>query len=355
MSGTWGNKIRYTIFGESHGKGIGINIDGLPPGLEIDLGEVNREMQRRAPGQNALSTARNEKDQATIWSGFLKGKTTGSPLCAIIENHDQKSADYESLAWKFRPGHADYSGYIKYKGCNDLRGGGHFSGRLTAPLVFAGAIAKQLLRQQNILIGSHIQRISSICEPQFDAVHIQKEVLYQLGTEAFPVLDPLLGQKMQECILSAKSAGDSVGGIIEAAAINLPAGLGDPFFDSLESTIAHLLFSIPAVKGVEFGAGFSLAQMRGSQANDAMLKEADIVKTSTNYNGGILGGITNGMPLICRVAIKPTPSIAIEQHTVNAMGENVSIAISGRHDPCIVPRAVPVVEAVAAMAIWDVL
>jgi chorismate synthase len=355
MSGTWGNKIRYTIFGESHGKGIGITIDGLPPGLEIDIQEVNREIKRRAPGQNALSTTRNETDQVTIWSGLLKDRTTGSPLCAIIENHDQKSADYESLAWKFRPGHADYSGYIKHKGCNDLRGGGHFSGRLTAPLVFAGAIAKQILRQQNIMIGAHIERIASICESQFDAVTINQDTLQQLGNQSFPVLDPLLGQKMQDCILAAKSADDSVGGIIETAVINLPAGLGDPFFDSLESTIAHLLFSIPAVKGVEFGAGFSLAQMRGSHANDAMVNENDIVKTTTNHNGGILGGITNGMPLIFRVAIKPTPSIAIEQHTVNAKGENVSIVVGGRHDPCIVPRAVPVVEAVAAMAIWDVL
>lgn len=355
MSGSWGKKVRYTIFGESHGKGIGITIDGLPPGLEIDLTEVVRELERRAPGKNPLSTARNEKDAFTIWSGFLNGKTTGSPLCAIIENKDQKSADYESLAWKFRPGHADYTGSIKYNHFNDLRGGGHFSGRLTAPLVFAGAIARQLLKQQNIFIGSHIQRISSIAESQFDAVAIDKETLQQLGNQTFPVLDPQLGEHMQECILAAKSAGDSVGGIIEAAVIHLPAGLGEPFFDSLESTLAHLLFSIPAIKGVEFGSGFSLAQMRGSQANDALYNQNNHIITSTNHNGGILGGISNGMPLIFRVAIKPTPSISLEQHTVDSSGKNVSIQVGGRHDPCIVPRAIPVIEAVAAMAVWDIL
>lgn len=355
MSATWGKKVRYTIFGESHGKGIGITIDGLPPGFEIDLAEIRREMARRAPGQNPLSTARQEKDAFTIWSGFVNGKTTGTPLCAIIENSDQKSADYESLDQKFRPGHADYSGYIKYNGFNDIRGGGHFSGRLTAPLVFAGGIAKQLLCQEGILIGSHIQRIGSISEPHFDAVNIEPQVLNQLVHQDFAVMDPLIGKQMQECILSAKSTGDSVGGIIETAAIHLPAGYGDPFFDSLESTLSHLLFSIPGIKGVEFGAGFAIAEMRGSVANDAIYNHNGIVKTSTNHNGGILGGITSGMPLIFRVAMKPTPSIHIQQHTVNAKGENVTLSVGGRHDPCIVPRAVPVVEAVTAMVILDIL
>lgn len=355
MSATWGNKVRYTIFGESHGKGIGITIDGLPPGLEIDLIEISREMARRAPGQSPLSTARNEKDAFTIWSGFVNGKTTGTPLCAIIENQDQKSTDYEAMNHKFRPGHADYSGYIKYNGFNDIRGGGHFSGRLTAPLVFAGAIAKQLLGQQNIWIGSHIQRIASISEPQFVAAHMERQILEQLTHQHFAVIDPLMGKQMQDCIVSAKSAGDSVGGIIETAVINLPAGHGDPFFDSLESTLAHLLFSIPAIKGVEFGAGFAFAEMHGSTANDAMYNQSGIIKTSTNHNGGIIGGITNGMPLIFRVVIKPTPSIHLEQHTVDSNGKDTTITVGGRHDPCIVPRAVPVVEAVAAMAIWDIL
>lgn len=355
MSATWGNKIRYTIFGESHGKGIGITIDGLPPGLEIDLAEVTREMNRRAPGKSPLATARNEKDSFTIWSGFVKDKTTGTPLCAIIENQDQKSSDYESLAQKFRPGHGDYSGFVKYKGFNDIRGGGHFSGRLTAPLVFAGAIAKQLLRQKNIQIGAHIERIASISEPKFNPLQIEEETLQKLSNQTFPVINPLVSEQMQECILAAKASGDSVGGIIEAVAINLPAGHGDPFFDSVESTLAHLLFSIPAIKGVEFGDGFSIAEMRGSVANDAMFNENGTIKTTTNHNGGITGGITNGMPLIFRAAIKPTPSIHLEQQTVNAKGENVTLVIGGRHDPCIVQRAVPVVEAVTAMAILDLL
>ena len=355
MSATWGKKIQYTIFGESHGKGIGITIDGLPPGFIIDLAEIAREMARRAPGRSPLATARAEKDDFTIWSGFINGKTTGTPLCAIIENQDQKPADYDAMDQKFRPGHADYSGYIKYNGFNDIRGGGHFSGRLTAPLVLAGAIAKQLLLQKNILIGAHIQRIGSVCEQPFNVVTIESPVLKQLNNQDFAVIDPLKGTQMQECILSAKSSGDSVGGIIETAVINLPAGLGDPFFDSLESTLAHLLFSIPAIKGVEFGAGFDFAKMRGSIANDALYSQNGVIKTTTNHNGGILGGITNGMPLIFRVAIKPTPSINVEQHTVNSKGENVTIVVGGRHDPCIVPRAISVVEAVTAMAILDCL
>ena len=355
MSATWGKKIRYTIFGESHGKGIGITIDGLPPGFAIDLAEISRELGRRAPGRSPLATARSEKDNFTIWSGFVNGKTTGTPLCAIIENQDQKSADYAAMDQKFRPGHADYSGYIKYNGFNDIRGGGHFSGRLTAPLVLAGAIAKQLLRQKNILIGAHIQRIGSVCEPPFDAIAMEAPLLKQLNNQEFAVMDPSIGEQMQQCILLAKAEGDSVGGIIETAVINLPAGLGDPFFDSLESTLAHLLFSIPGIKGVEFGAGFDFAEMRGSVANDAMYNQNGVTKTLTNHNGGILGGITNGMPLLFRVAIKPTPSINIEQHTVNSKGENVTLVVGGRHDPCIVPRAIPVVEAATAMAILDIL
>ena len=355
MSATWGKKIRYTIFGESHGKGLGITIDGLPPGLELNLPEITRELARRAPGRSSLATARSEKDAFTIWSGFVNGKTTGTPLCAIIENQNQISADYEEMAQKFRPGHADYSGYIKYKGFNDIRGGGHFSGRLTASLVLAGAIAKQLLLQKDIVIGAHIQRIESVSSPRFDAVTTDYALLKQLSNQEFAVIDPALSAQMQECILSAKSAGDSVGGTIETAVINLPAGLGDPFFDSFESTLSHLLFSIPAIKGVEFGAGFDFAEMRGSVANDKMVNQNGVTKTSTNHNGGILGGITNGMPLIFRVVIKPTPSINVPQHTVDSKGENVMLIVGGRHDPCIVPRAIPVVEAVTAMAILDVL
>jgi len=355
MSATWGNKIKYTIFGESHGKGIGMTIDGLPPGLALDLREITREMSRRAPGRNTLSTARSETDAFTIWSGFVNGKTTGTPLCAIIENQDQRSKDYEELAQKFRPGHADFSGFIKYKGFNDIRGGGHFSGRLTAPIVFAGAIAKQILKQKDIVIGAHIQRIDSVCEPNFDAVTIDEATLTNLTQQTFSVMDPLIGEQMKECILSAKTAGDSVGGIIETAVLHIPAGHGDPFFDSFESTLSHLLFSIPAIKGVEFGAGFDFAQMRGSVANDAMYNQDGVTKTSTNHNGGILGGITNGMPVVFRVVVKPTASIYIEQQTVDSKGDNVTLIVKGRHDPCIVPRAVPVVESVTAMAVLDLL
>lgn len=353
MSGVWGRKVRYTIFGESHGRGIGIILDGLPPGLELDLAAVQFELARRAPGRSELTTTRREADEFSIVSGWWNGKTTGSPLCAVIENTDARSADYEVLARTFRPGHADYSGYVKYGGHNDPRGGGHFSGRLTAPLVFAGAVVKQILRQHDVMIGAQIQQIGSVAGKRFDPVAVDAAQLKELSRQAFPTLDQAVTDKMRQCILAAKQAGDSVGGVIELAAVNLPAGRGEPFFDSVESTLAHLLFSIPAVKGVEFGAGFAIAAMRGSAANDVMYIKNGTVNTSTNHNGGVLGGITNGMPLVCRVAVKPTPSIQIEQPTVNSAGENVTLNTGGRHDACIVPRAVPVVEAVAAMAVWE--
>jgi chorismate synthase len=355
MSATWGRKVRYTIFGESHGKGIGMTIDGLPPGLIINWDDVTKELARRAPGSSPLTTSRRETDQFILLSGLFQGKTTGTPLCAMIENHNQHSADYETAIQKFRPSHADYAGHVKYKGYNDPRGGGHFSGRLTAPLVFAGAIIKQLLLQQNIVIGSHIERIGNIFEPRFNAVTVDEKLLLQLHQQKFAVLDSVIGEKMQSAILTAKTDNDSIGGVIETAAIHLSAGWGDPFFDSLESTLSHLLFSIPAVKGVEFGAGFELAAMRGSTANDAMQCQNGKVQTTTNHSGGITGGITNGMPLIFRVAIKPTPSISQKQHTINDQGENIILSTIGRHDPCIVPRAVPVVEAVTALALWEMM
>lgn len=355
MSATWGRKVRYTIFGESHGKGIGMTIDGLPSGLTINWDEVSRELERRAPGNSPLATSRRETDQFILLSGLFQGKTTGTPLCVLIENHNQHSKDYETVVQKFRPSHADYAGHVKYKGYNDPRGGGHFSGRLTAPLVFAGAIIKQLLLQQKIIIGSHIERIGSISEPRFDAVTVDEKSLLRLNQQKFAVLDPILGEKMQNTILAAKADNDSVGGVIETAAIHLSAGWGDPFFDSLESTLSHLLFSIPAVKGIEFGAGFEFAAMYGSTANDAMHCQDGRIQTTTNHNGGITGGITNGMPLIFRVAIKPTPSISQKQHTVNAQGENILLSTIGRHDPCIVPRAVPVIEAVTALALWEMI
>lgn len=356
MSGVWGQRIKFSIFGESHGKGIGITIDGLPPGINLNLEEIKFEMGRRAPGKNEFSTSRNEMDSFEILSGYFDNHTTGTPLCAVIWNKDQHSKDYNQLKNTLRPGHADYTGYIKYKSFNDYRGGGHFSGRLTASLVFAGAVAKQILAQRNIFIGSHIYQIGNIIDIPFDKVNISPNCLKELNKSTFPVLNKQKSEEMKNLILEAKKDLDSVGGVIEAAAVNLPAGLGSPFFDSVESTLAHLLFSIPAVKGVEFGTGFEISKLKGSEANDEFYIENEEIKTRTNNNGGILGGITNGMPLIFRTAFKPTSSIGKVQKTVDILKkENTELEVKGRHDPCIVQRAVPVVEAVTAMAILDLL
>lgn len=354
MSGIWGKNIRLSIFGESHGKAIGINIDGLPPGFEIDIEGIKQEMARRAPGKSILSTPRKEEDEFEIISGFFDNRTTGTPLCAIIKNTDKISAHYSEIQAKMRPGHADYTGYVKYKGFNDYRGGGHFSGRITAPLVLAGAIAKQILEERGVVIGSHIQSIGSIKDDAFDPVNIDAQTLKAIKDKEFPVINDKIGEKMKEAVLSATEQADSLGGIIECAAVNVPEGLGDPFFDSVESRLSHLLFSIPSVKGVEFGAGFDIAYMKGSEANDELYIKDGVVKTYTNNNGGIIGGITYGMPLIFRAAIKPTPSIGIEQRTVDIKeNKNTSIQITGRHDPCIVPRGLPVIEAAAALALLD--
>lgn len=356
MSGIWGKNVRYSIFGESHGEGIGIVIDGLPPGITLDLDDIKSEMERRAPGNSEMSTTRKERDEFQILSGYFNGRTTGTPLCAVIANTNKRSIDYESLKYVMRPGHADYTGYIKYLGFNDYRGGGHFSGRITAPLVFAGAIAKQILAKKNIMVGSHIYSIGNIEDTPFDGTDIQKETLTGLRNRSLPVLEEKTGVKMKDLISKAREEKDSVGGMVEVAVLNIPAGLGSPFFDSVESTLAHILFSIPAVKGVEFGAGFKISKMRGSQANDQFYTEKGKIKTYTNNNGGILGGITNGMPIIFRVAFKPTPSIGKLQKTIDTVkNENVDVEVVGRHDPCIVPRAVPVVEAVTAMALLDLL
>lgn len=356
MSGVWGNKIKYSIFGESHGKAIGITIDGLESGIELDLEEIRREMRRRVPGKNKLSTARNEKDEFEILSGYFNGKTTGTPICAIIRNSDQHSKDYEKTKNLMRPGHADYTGFIKYNGFNDYRGGGHFSGRLTAPIVFAGAVAKQVLNKKGIVVGSHIKSIGNVEEEFFPEIDIEENIIKELGNKEFPTLDEDKGLKMQNLILKMREEMDSVGGVVECAVLNLPSGIGSPFFGSVESVLSSLLFSIPAVKGVEFGAGFNIAKMKGSEANDEFHIENEKIKTYTNNNGGILGGITSGMPLVFRMAFKPTPSIAKEQKTVDiSRGENTTIKIQGRHDPCIVQRAVPVVEAVAAMGILELI
>jgi chorismate synthase len=356
MSGVWGKKLKISIFGESHGKAIGITIDGLQPGLELNLDYINNELGRRAPGKSEFSTPRKEEDSFEILSGFFNGRTTGTPLCAVIYNTNQHSKDYEKSKSLMRPSHGDFPGYIKYDGFNDYRGGGHFSGRITAPIVLAGAICKQLLEVKGIIIGSHIRSIEKVEDRSFDTVAVNENTLKFLRENSFPVIDEKVGSKMKEVIINAKKEKDSVGGVIESAILNLPPGIGDPFFDSVESTLAHLLFSIPGVKGLEFGAGFDITKMKGSQANDEYYIEKDEIKTYSNNNGGILGGITNGMPLIFRAAIKPTPSIGRVQRTVNIeTKEMTTLEITGRHDPCIVPRAVPVVEAVAALAVYDLL
>ena len=356
MSGILGMNIKMAIYGESHGKAIGVVLDGLPPGLKLDEEAIAKEMARRAPGQNALSTARKEKDAVEIESGFFNGYTTGTPLCARIANSDQHSKDYSILADKMRPGHADYAGRVHYQGFNDYRGGGHFSGRITAPLVFAGAVAKQALAQQGIIVGSHILQINDVCEERFNPLGMEDAELAALSRKSFAVMDDAVGEAMQQRILKAKGELNSVGGVIEAMALHLPVGIGAPYFDSVESRLSQALFSVPAVKGVEFGDGFAFAGLTGAEANDAMHYEGEKVTCFTNHNGGITGGLTNGMPLVVRVAVKPTPSIAQEQKTVSLKEhKDTTLTIVGRHDPCIVQRAVPVIEAVIAWTLWDLL
>lgn len=354
MSGQWGKKVKYSIFGESHGRGIGITIDGLPSGIKLDMDFISNEMQRRSPGKNEFSTPRKERDKVEILSGYFNGYTTGTPLCGVIFNENQNYNDYSKLKNLARPGHADFTGKVKYLGFNDYRGGGHFSGRITAPLVFAGAITKQILSEKGILIGSHILSIGNVFDSYFDAVNLKNQLLIDILKKNFPVLNNLKGEEMKNVILKAKGETDSVGGIIEAAILNLPCGLGEPFFDSIESNLAQLLFSVPAVKGVEFGNGFEITKIRGSEANDVPYMDNGSIKMKTNNNGGINGGISNGMPIVFRVAIKPTPSIAKLQNTINmSSGENSEVSVRGRHDPCICLRVLPVIEACAAMSILE--
>lgn len=356
MSGIYGMNIKMAIYGESHGVSIGLVIDGVPPGLKLDLEEIEKEMARRAPGKNQLSTQRKESDSFAIQSGFFEGYTTGTPLCVVIKNSDQHSKDYSILKDKMRPGHADYAGFVRYQGFNDYRGGGHFSGRLTAPLVFMGAVAKQALAQAGILVGAHILQIADIKEENFNPLGIDDKKIAELAGKDFVVMDDAIGEEMQAKILEAKAELNSVGGVIEAMVTNVPAGLGAPYFDSVESRLSHALFSVPAVKGVEFGDGFGISGMTGAEANDQLHYADGKVVAETNHNGGITGGITNGMPVIFRVAIKPTPSISREQRTISLQEKcDTTLTIVGRHDPCIVQRAVPVIEAVTAWTMWDLL
>ena len=356
MSSTFGNKIQISVFGESHGAGIGVVIDGLPAGEAIDMDDVLAQMARRAPGRDKTATPRRESDLPKILSGMLGNTLTGAPLCAVIENTNTRSQDYGDLLTKPRPGHSDYTAFVKYKAANDIRGGGHFSGRLTAPLVFAGAVCRQLLEKRGIKIAAHISSIGGVKDDPFDPVYIDDALIERLNRSPFALINESREAEMRAEVEAARLESDSVGGVIECAVTGLPAGLGEPMFDGVEGVIAKAVFGVPAVKGVEFGAGFALSEMRGSQANDPFRFEGGKVVTETNNCGGILGGITNGMPLIFRAAIKPTPSIARQQKTVDLQaGENTVLEVKGRHDPCIVPRAVPVIEAAAAVALINLM
>ena len=356
MRGSFGQHFKLTIFGESHGAAIGMVVDGIPAGTPIDEAAIARDMARRAPGSDPTATSRKEPDRVKIISGLFEGRATGTPLCGLIENTNTRSGDYAQLRAKMRPGHADYAGHIRYGGYNDPRGGGHFSGRITAPLVFAGSLARQLLAQKGVTIGAHIAAIAGLEDEKFDPVHVDAKTLERLTQSRFPLLCPEKEAPMRALVEAAKADLDSVGGVIECAAVGVPAGIGSPFFGSVESVVSQLLFSVPAVKGVEFGDGMAMASLRGSQANDPMRFENGRVTCLSNHNGGITGGITNGMPIVLRAAIKPTPSIAQAQQTVDlSTGENTTLSITGRHDPCILPRAVVVIESALSIALVDLM
>lgn len=352
MSSTFGNMLHLSIFGQSHGAGIGMTLDGIPAGLAVDLNKLQLFLNRRAPGQNDISTPRKEDDKPEILSGIVDGFTCGAPIAALIRNTNTRSADYADLKDCPRPGHADYTAQIKHGGFQDVAGGGHFSGRLTAPLCIAGGMCMQWLEAKEIYISAHIAQIGNVKDDAFDPTHPQiKDVSMN-----FPVLNETRGEQMKAAIASAKSYGDSVGGIIECAVTGLPVGLGDPMFDGMEGRIAQIVFGIPAIKGIEFGSGFDCATKFGSENNDPFTILNGSVLTKTNHAGGIMGGITNGMPIIFRAAVKPTPSIAKPQESISLSAmENRTLQVKGRHDPCIVPRAVPVVEAAAAIAVFDAL
>ena len=357
MGSFFGDKIRISVFGESHGTAMGVIIDGLPAGEEIDMNEVYVQMQRRAPGGDKTATPRKEADFPEVLSGMLNGKTTGAPLAAVIHNTNTRSSDYGNLISSPRPGHADYTAYLKYGGCNDIRGGGHFSGRLTANIVFAGAAARQILKRKGITIAAHIYSIGNAYDAPFEPCGITDELTDKLNKSKFALVNDDCENSMREVVEAARLDGDSVGGIIECIIQGMPKGVGDPMFNGVENVISAAVFGVPAVKGIEFGSGFSGTLKRGSENNDEFYyDEQGNIRTYTNNHGGALGGITSGMPIIFRAAVKPTPSVSVEQKTVNLQtGENTTVVVKGRHDPCIVPRAVPVIEAAAAIAVINVL
>ena len=351
MKNTFGQSVAVTLFGESHGPEIGAVLDGLAPGIEVDEDFIRHQLTLRRP-TSKISTARVEADEFRIVSGMFEGRTTGTPLCILIPNTNTKSGDYaRGLP---RPGHADYTATCKYHGFEDYRGGGHFSGRITAALVAAGAIAISALKKKGIVIGTHIASLADVSDAPFSS-DLNRDIDL-LSEKVFPTLDQDAEQRMRACIEAAAAEGDSVGGVLETVVIGLPAGVGEPWFDTVEGVLSHALFGIPAVKGVEFGDGFALSDMRGSLANDALFIQNGEVKTLTNHNGGINGGITNGMPLVFRTAVKPTPSIFKEQQTVNLdAGKDCKFSLAGRHDPAIVHRARAVVESISALVLCDLL
>ena len=352
MSSTYGENLKLSIFGQSHGPAIGLTLDGIPAGLPVDADLLQVFLNRRAPGQNDWSTPRREEDRPEFLSGILDGFTCGAPIAAVIYNKNTRSGDYANLKDCPRPGHADYTAQIKYGGFQDAAGGGHFSGRLTAPLCIAGGLCKQWLEEMGIRINARISALAGIEDAPLDPIHPETN---RIGA-VFPVIDPEAGTRMREAIAAARAEGDSVGGIVECVITGLPGGLGEPMFGGVESRIAQIVYGIPAVKGLEFGAGFSVSTLRGSQNNDAYTLEDGTLRTLTNHSGGILGGITSGMPVLFRAAIKPTPSISRPQQSISLSKEEIqTLIVKGRHDPCIVPRAVPVVEAAAAIAIFDLI
>lgn len=356
MSSVWGDRLTISIFGESHSGGIGVVIDGFSAGVAIDFDAVARFMARRAPAGQAHATKRREADTPEVLSGIRDGVTCGTPISCIIRNTDTRSQDYQNLSDTPRPGHADYTGRVRYGGYNDPRGGGHFSGRLTAPLVFAGAVCSHYLAQQGIAVGAHIAAIHGVLDTPFDMAAVDANTLAMVTAKPMPVLDDEAGARMLAEIENARMAGDSVGGIVECAAVGLPAGLGDPMFNGVENEIASIVFGIPAVRGIEFGAGFAASGMTGSTHNDAFCIRDGKVKTETNRHGGVLGGITSGMPLIVRAAFKPTPSIAQTQQSVSLTDmTQCELAVHGRHDPCVVVRALPCVEAAVMVALTNLL
>lgn len=352
MKNTIGTSVALTVFGESHGAAVGAVLDGLAPGIAVDEEFIRSQLTLRRPFGD-ISTPRVEPDNFVIESGVFEGKTTGTPICIIIPNVNTKSKDYSEIRSKARPGHADYTAYQKYHGFEDYRGGGHFSGRITAGIVAAGAVAISALKAKGIYIGTHISRLAGIKDRGFADYKADIEAV---NNKVFAVLDDNCSEKMKAAVNDARIDGDSVGGVLETAVIGLPAGVGEPWFDSVESKLSRALFGIPAIKGIEFGGGFALSDMRGSEANDPIRIEDGRVKTLTNNNGGINGGITNGMPIIFRCGVKPTSTIHREQQTVDFIkGENVNFLAGGRHDPCIVHRARVVIDSITAVVLCDIL